>query len=605
MPVWPLWRSHSRAPHANWRKAAPSQRNKMTQTESAYTSNIEPPLRVADAAEVEWDDEAEIVVAGFGGAGVVAAIHAMEAGANVIAVDRFSGGGATEKSGGVVYAGGTKYQHEAGYQDTAEEMYKYLSYEGTPVRPETLKRFCDTSAPNIAWLEKQGVQFASGVFEERIAYPPDGYFLYYSGMEKFRGDHAKVAPRGHRTFGKGATGKNYFKPLRDKALNMGLQLMTHAPVRRLIVDQHDHVVGVEVHQIPEDEWEKHQALFERVNPYKMLNGSEAEKAVADCREFERGVPQTRRKIRATGGVILSAGGYNYNLDLFGRYRPIVKETYPELVRGGSMGCDGSGIELGTTVGGGLSHMDRLFVTKAISPPHEFIFGVLVNMDGQRFITEDAYLGNVGCAISEQSQTGSAWLILDANTFWAGVKQAVWPLKNAVSWWGMPALLNIVLGGTKRASSLAGLARKVGIDPSALEKTVEEFNSHARSGTDPVHGKMQQHLRPLETSTCYAVNLSVKNKWGFSGTMPYGGLTVDEDTGAVTREDGTPIVGLYAAGRTAVGVCSESNFSGLSIADTVFSGRRAADAILRSNDAGDLGKDADILPLRQSSGASAG
>jgi len=35
-----------------------------------------------------------------------------------------------------------------------------------------------------------------------------------------------------------------------------------------------------------------------------------------------------------------------------------------------------------------------------------------------------------------------------------------------------------------------------------------------------------------------------------------------------------IEGLYAAGRTAVGICSEQYVSGLSIADCVFSGRRA-------------------------------
>lgn len=58
-------------------------------------------------------------------------------------------------------------------------------------------------------------------------------------------------------------------------------------------------------------------------------------------------------------------------------------------------------------------------------------------------------------------------------------------------------------------------------------------------------------------------------------MPYGGLMVDEESGHVVRETGEAIPGLYAAGRTAVGICSESNFSGLSIADTIFSGRRAA------------------------------
>ena len=57
-------------------------------------------------------------------------------------------------------------------------------------------------------------------------------------------------------------------------------------------------------------------------------------------------------------------------------------------------------------------------------------------------------------------------------------------------------------------------------------------------------------------------------------LTLGGLAVAEDTGRVLREDGSPIAGLYASGRTAVGLCSNSYVSGLSLADCVFSGRRA-------------------------------
>jgi 3-oxo-5alpha-steroid 4-dehydrogenase len=57
-------------------------------------------------------------------------------------------------------------------------------------------------------------------------------------------------------------------------------------------------------------------------------------------------------------------------------------------------------------------------------------------------------------------------------------------------------------------------------------------------------------------------------------LTLGGLVVDEQTGAVRREDGSTIDGLYAAGRNAVGVCSNSYVSGLSLADCAFSGRRA-------------------------------
>ncbi len=60
-------------------------------------------------------------------------------------------------------------------------------------------------------------------------------------------------------------------------------------------------------------------------------------------------------------------------------------------------------------------------------------------------------------------------------------------------------------------------------------------------------------------------------------LTLGGLVVDETTGLVRRADGSVIDGLYAAGRSAVGLCSNSYVSGLSLADCVFSGRRAAHA----------------------------
>jgi 3-oxo-5alpha-steroid 4-dehydrogenase len=53
------------------------------------------------------------------------------------------------------------------------------------------------------------------------------------------------------------------------------------------------------------------------------------------------------------------------------------------------------------------------------------------------------------------------------------------------------------------------------------------------------------------------------------------LVVNEKTGEVLNEQGKAIKHLYAAGRTAVGIPSKGYVSGLSIADCVFSGRRAA------------------------------
>jgi len=64
-------------------------------------------------------------------------------------------------------------------------------------------------------------------------------------------------------------------------------------------------------------------------------------------------------------------------------------------------------------------------------------------------------------------------------------------------------------------------------------------------------------------------------------MTTGGLAVDGETGMVKRRDGSLVQGLYAAGRAAAGIVSNGFVSGLTIADTVFSGRRAARAATAS------------------------
>ena len=101
-------------------------------------------ILVDDPNAIAWDDTADVVVVGYGGAGACAAIEARENGASVIIVERFAGGGTTSYSGGVIYAGGTRYQREAGYDDSAEKMFAYLSMEvGDAVRTETLRRYCE------------------------------------------------------------------------------------------------------------------------------------------------------------------------------------------------------------------------------------------------------------------------------------------------------------------------------------------------------------------------------------------------------------------------------------------------------------------------------
>ena len=109
----------------------------------------------------------------------------------------------------------------------------------------------------------------------------------------------------------------------------------------------------------------------------------------------------------------------------------------------------------------------------------------------------------------------------------------------------------------------------------MVKQIAEANEMASANRPDPLGKLQELVNPVEKGPFYAVNLSLDNKYAPAQTMTIGGLRLDQATGSVVRADGSVIKGLYSAGRTAIGVCSGGFISGLSLADCVFSGRRAA------------------------------
>ncbi len=538
-------------------------------------ANSAEPLHLDDPSDVAWDDEADVVVVGFGGAGSTAAIQARQLGASVIAIDRFEGGGATHYSGGVIYAGGTRYQRESGFDDNAEEMYKYLDAEGSAVSPATLRRFCEGSNADLEWLESFGVRHGSNAFLDKTSFPPDGYWLYYSGNEKMPAfaSRAKPAPRGHRVATPGAGGHVRYNKMRHAAAGLGVRLLPHSPVTRLVVDTRGEVLGVEINGLPRELWKKHSDLYWVISPWKPFNSGRSERAVAAAVALESSVHHPKL-IRAKGGVVLATGGFIQNRSMLGQHRPVLSTHFAQLLRLGSMGDDGSGIELGKSVGGVEALMNHVCVARTVAPPTKFAYGIIVNQSGQRFVNEAAYSVIVGGAILEQPAGGKAYLILGAADFWEGVRRSFFPGRGNFWVWGAPALLNVVMGGTRRASTLEALARKIGVDAMSFVSTVSDFNANANQGTADPLGKMQDMMKPLSSGPYYAVNMSVDNRYAPMPAFTMGGLDVNEETGLVKRADGSVIRGLYAAGRVAVGLCSNGYVSGLSIADIVFSGRRA-------------------------------
>ena len=527
---------------------------------------------------LDWTDSADVLVVGWGAAGASAALEARAGGADVLVIDRFNGGGASALSGGVVYAGGgTAQQQQAGYADSPSAMFDYLRHETQGVvRDETLQRFCDQSVANLSWLQSHGARFGSSMPKFKTSYPADGIFLYYSGNEAvpaYRGA-SDPAPRGHRTVSKGQSGAILYAALHDATRASGARCLTQSSVRRLVMlrtpGQPDRVVGAEVWRLPENHPKtlRHATCHRLANQWRNFWATKAEawRREAYAIELELARPVF---IQARQSVILASGGYVFN-------NAMVRQHAPKYARGwkiGTAACDGSGIQLGQSVGGQADRLNNISAWRFITPPYAWPKAIVVNTKGERFCNEQVYGATLGHAMVEE-QGGKAWIVLDAKLRRAAIFECLfgglWAFQS------LPALMMMMIGSVK-AGSVGALAKKIGADVATLEASVQNYNAAIQEGRTDVLGKSSDMCQALRTGPFYALNIAINSPVFPLAILSLGGLRVNEMTGQVQDAAGQDIAGLQAAGRTAIGIASHRYVSGLSLADCIFSGRRAGKA----------------------------
>jgi 3-oxo-5alpha-steroid 4-dehydrogenase len=514
----------------------------------------------------------DVIIVGFGAAGAAAAIEAADNGARVLVLDRGYGGGATALSGGIVYAGGgTAEQRAGGYDDTADNMRTYLEREvGDAVGPDTLDRFCRESPAMIHWLKQQGIEFRGGtVSSYKTSYPTDDYYLYYSGNEKAHPfvEHAWPAPRGHRVVAPGmSSGKVLFAKLNASARAKGADIIPLARVHGLIQDDQGRVIGVRYRALA--------STHPNARKYKLLTKSTG-KIATWMPGLVRGVIARAEALwdaaaaeheTRCSAVILAAGGFIYNRDWMTEFAPNFLAISPL----GTPGDDGCGIALGLAAGGMTAKMGNITAWRFLAPPSAFLEGLTVGKDGRRIANEDLYGATHGNVLMREFG-GSGWAIYDAPT-WQKVRDQI---REQTQVFQRLQLLYLFTLGHKRADSIEAIAGKNGINPNGLRATVDSYNNGLRSGAgDPAH-KNGSMCRPMVQGPFYSINISADSSVFFPiPGLTLGGLVVDEQTGEVRHRNGGVVPGLYAAGRNAIGICSNSYVSGLSIADCIFSGRRA-------------------------------
>ncbi|MEV0298159.1 FAD-binding protein [Nocardia sp. NPDC050710] len=520
---------------------------------------------------LEWDLAADVVVVGYGAAGAAAALEATAAGAQVLVLERFAGGGASALSGGIIYAGGgTWVQEAAGVKDTPEQMLAYLEREvGSAVTPETLRRFVDESPALIDWLTGHGVPFEASLCPYKTSYPNDSYYLYYSGSEVsgYGREVAEPAQRGHRVKGKGTSGKQLTAPLAASASRLGVRVETLTQATKLIADDNGAVIGVECWSLRDapgrirDRYTRMAKIAAKPGIYYPPLRRALEKRLAKLdRRYGKPI-----RVLARRGVVVSAGGFIANRTMLAEYGP----RYRNGLALGTTGDDGSGIRMAQQVGAATDRMGNISAWRFILPPSSFTGSLLVDAAGGRVIDETRYGAAVGHALITEHE-GKGWVLADDRLMRTAISQI-----GKQGTWFQRMQFEVIRRTAVRGDTLEAVAVRAGVDPAGLRETVAAHNAAMVNGApDPV-GKPAEFAEPVRTAPFWLLDVGIQPSLTNPCPMlTLGGVVVDERTGAVKSTAGNDIPGLFAAGRTAVGICSDSYVSGLSLADCIFSGRRA-------------------------------
>jgi succinate dehydrogenase/fumarate reductase flavoprotein subunit len=475
---------------------------------------------VESSAVSEWSHEADVVIAGLGCAGACAAIEARLAGAEVLVLERASGGGGvTANAAGHLYlGGGTRVQKAVGVEDTVDDMFTYLMMNTPEPNEAKIRLYCEESVRHFDWLVEQGVPFNDTMYKGKHVLQMTDECLIWSGNEEvypFR-EKAKPAPRGHKVAQVGeAGGARMMECLIARCEALGVRILCDAAVESL-VREGDRIVGVRF------------------------------------REF-----QAEKAARARKGVILATGQFTNNREMLAKYCPTLLDDRLELQF--TPNDDGAGIALGSAAGGVPVHMDGALITNPFYPPESLLKGVLVNKEGRRYVAEDSYHSR--SSIFTLNQTDSvAYLIVDDEIF----ARPDYGGYEVVDVW----------------ESFEAMEKGLGMPEGSLVETLTRYNEHAAQGEDPEFHKGKRWLKPLTVPPFAALDGSLGSGRWMSFTL--GGLDVSID-GEVRRADGSAVLGLYAVGGCASNIAQDGTgySSGTCIGESTFFGRRAGVHATRS------------------------
>ena len=255
-------------------------------------------------------------------------------------------------------------------------------------------------------------------------------------------------------------------------------------------------------------------------------------------------------------VFFATGGYARNKEMVARYP--VAHYFSNVPHG--------------NVGDGLTAAEKIGALNYEHPAVQVVYtsltcgigindesGLIVNDRGERVVNEWSYQYTVSDAIA-RSGSNCGWDITSGKEPYGGVQYGY---KSAVA------------GKSKDpcATSIEGLAKKMGCDPATLQATYDRYCELVEKGVDEDFGKPAEFLHPIKGPKFVALRMHP------CVTVTFGGLETDVSA-RVMKPDGSVIPHLYAAGEVAGTGMYGTQYPtcGTSIGSALFYGRIAGRAV---------------------------
>jgi succinate dehydrogenase/fumarate reductase flavoprotein subunit len=446
-----------------------------------------------------WDRETDVVVLGYGGAGVAAAVTAHDLGAEVLILEKAPEG---------EHGGNTRIAAQ-GYLNTsdAEQAATYLEALCGPykVPDEMIRTWAREMCLNNDWMRELGGDPQEHQHQpEGIEYPElPGAFC----VHKFHDGP---------TYGYTFT----WQRLESFVTERDIAVEYEMPGRELIQDgETREILGVRAEK----------------------NG----KSVF---------------IKARRGVVLTCGGFENNQEMIRNYLPGVSHCYPSgtpynegdgITMALSVGADLWHMNnyAGPSMGFKAPEFPATMSIQALHFAKEYPGGmIIVGPDGRRFYDEKfkhrhgkvpingvwspMHVPTPMYMVFDQDMMEAAPLYnKDPNRGWT-------PIMTAYDW-SDDNSAEVEKGWIKKAETIEDLAKAVDLDPGALAATVQRWNAQVEAGEDSDYGRKLM-LNPFAKGPFYAIELSP------SMINTQGGPRRNEEA-RIVKPDGTPIPRLYSAG----------------------------------------------------------